>query len=579
MTLRARAACSAALLACVVAVPALAQPGGTRYASWPDVPAWWAAPGTWGWWPDHGYSAAPPRSFAGLVRGGWLPLEEEHARNAAPEPGVAATWLPIAWNDSVAVRTGGDAAWNGFGAPLVTVTAVPIGTTPQPEGPRHALSMFTAGRGSAAEEEDGVSVARVDSLLPLRVEAMGATRGATGALEKTGRHLWGGSVGLLRGNQRFTATLTQRSSAGALANGDDQAVTGLAGAGSWMLTHGASIWSVDAERGYHHAESFGESLAFSRRDAQQQTIGLGWRRAGDAGLQVRLALSRAAVDRSTFGVPVVNADEDQVWLAARDGVRLGPARLNVGVGGGWSRTLDRTVVAPSVELRVPWSGFDVRGVAERLVDPVWSDLAPGTPAFLQDTWAGGIDVNRSGNDWHADATWRSGRTSGRALASRLPLEELWLREGYARDPDLYTFRLLHAGAAFERPSFGGGVSGFVLARNAGPAQPLVDPANGARAYLEGGIRMFTGDLIGRVRVEGAWVGERESEAVPSRHLAGYATADVVASLTLADAVFTFRFMNLEDIRRPETWLDPRTGVEALGPGHEFRLTLSWILFD
>jgi hypothetical protein len=268
-----------------------------------------------------------------------------------------------------------------------------------------------------------------------------------------------------------------------------------------------------------------------------------------------------------------------VWLAARDALPFGGAHVTATLGGGWSRTLARAVVAPSLELAAPWAGFDVHAVAERLADPVWSDLAPGTPAFLQDTWTGGVDAARHGSEWQLSAMWRSGRTTGRALASRLPLEDLWLRNGYARDPDRYLFHLVSAQAAFERGSMGAGLSGFALARDQGPAQARVDPPNGARAWLEGGVRMFTGDLIGRVRIEGAFVGVRESEALPARRLPAYATADAVVSLTLADAAFTFRFMNLEDIRRPETWLDARTGVEALGPGREFRLTMSWLLFD
>ncbi len=50
-------------------------------------------------------------------------------------------------------------------------------------------------------------------------------------------------------------------------------------------------------------------------------------------------------------------------------------------------------------------------------------------------------------------------------------------------------------------------------------------------------------------------------------------------LILADVTVVTDVRGLEDERRPEVWIHPDTGLEALGPGREFRITLSWRLFD
>ena len=37
--------------------------------------------------------------------------------------------------------------------------------------------------------------------------------------------------------------------------------------------------------------------------------------------------------------------------------------------------------------------------------------------------------------------------------------------------------------------------------------------------------------------------------------------------------------NLENQRHSESWIDPQTGQLALGPGRQFRLSLTWRLMN
>ena len=142
----------------------------------------------------------------------------------------------------------------------------------------------------------------------------------------------------------------------------------------------------------------------------------------------------------------------------------------------------------------------------------------------------------------------------------------------------YGFGLADAGFDWRAAWLGAGASGYVLWRDVSELQPRVDPGAGLRIYGESRFALFQRDLGVVVRGEGAGVGSREGEFSRLR-LPGYLTLGASVSLTLADATFTFRARNLENRRREEVWVDPITGVEALGPGREFRFTLAWRLFD
>jgi hypothetical protein len=258
------------------------------------------------------------------------------------------------------------------------------------------------------------------------------------------------------------------------------------------------------------------------------------------------------------------------WAAVRWEGPFGAGRLEATVGLGRHDAIARTVVAPSLAWRftgVPWAG---RVVLERLATPVWTDLAPGERPFLQDTWVAGLEVGSHGA--------RRGR-AGLSFLTRLPLESLALRAGYRADPHVYDFGLLAAEALWRSPCVAGGIEGFVLARDASPLQPAVDPGRGGRAFVEATATMFQGDLRARPRIEAWGVGPRESEAAPSRALPGYVTFTAGLELSLADAGLLIEGRNLEGRARPQTWVDPITGTEALGPGRELRLTFTWRFWD
>jgi hypothetical protein len=543
-----------------------------------DVWSLFGALGRPGWLPAADDGAAPPPSFAGLVFGS-MRIDEPTRMADRPWPGLVAVRTPIAWFDSLSAAGGGEGAWQGFNAGLVNATAAPLGAGAD-SGQHRAVGEFSFVRGSSAEEQTSFSIARLDSLLPLRIEAVSVSRGAIGVMERSGRHLWGGSAGAVFGVHRFAATFTQRGSGSALANGDDEAGTGLGGSGSWTWQRPRDRMTVELARGYHHLESVGPALPFSRRDADEIAAEFDWSFDDPTTPHaVRLSLCRTEVDRTTEGEEHLHAREDAAWLAVRAQRALWGGRLSGALGGGWSRAVDAAGWAPSLEWAGARGGFELRALGERIVTPVWSDLVPGIDPFLQQTWAGGIDVARRTRHWSATLGGRVGLTDDRALVGRDPMTEIWLRRGVVRDPDPYPFQLVTAGFAVHGGWLAAGAEGFGLGRGSINVQPQVDPGYGGRVFVEGSFRVFANDLGVRMRVEGAGIGPRESEAFPPRELNAFATLDAVVIATLADAVLTFSMRNLADVAQPQVWLDPRTGVEALGPGREMHFGLSWRLFD
>jgi hypothetical protein len=92
--------------------------------------------------------------------------------------------------------------------------------------------------------------------------------------------------------------------------------------------------------------------------------------------------------------------------------------------------------------------------------------------------------------------------------------------------------------------------------------------------------MFVGDLGVRLRVEGAAVGARDSKTGgPETRLPAYWTGTAMALLTISDVTAVLAWGNLENQRHPEPWIDPQTGQLALGPGRQFRLSLTWRLMN
>lgn len=269
-----------------------------------------------------------------------------------------------------------------------------------------------------------------------------------------------------------------------------------------------------------------------------------------------------------------------LWGAARWQGPVGDGDLELAVGAGHHERLTGTPVAPSLVWRfrtAPWSG---RVTFERLITPVWSDLAPGQSPFLQDTWAGGIELGAaSAGGGRTRVGFLAGHTRDRAILERRPLEAIALRSGMRSDPGGYDFGLVTAEAGWRTRRWGTAVEGFVLARDASAVQAQVDPARGGRALIEAGFAMFGGDLRVRPRCEVWAVGPRESEAVPSRALPGYGIVNGALELTVADATVLVEGRNLADHRTARTWVDTATGGEAPGPRREFRMTLVWRLWD
>ena len=544
-----------------------------------DVPAWWSRPGDPAWTPDADWGTAFPRTLAGHVRGGWTLTEPARAHGYSVFPGVFGSRSSIAWFDSVSVARGPGAAWRGWEAAQVELAgdggpaALPGGTLPRARGD------FTYLNGTSGFEEYALSVQRGDSLGWLRAESSSWECGGIGPTAISGRHSWGGTAGVARGMHTLGAAVEQRGHAARLVSGEEQSVSGGSGYGSWEIRRGLHAFALRAGRGEDVHESFGGTLDVSRREAERERAEIAWHHADpDLPVAARLEWSHERVTR--IDTSRTGPDASALWAAVRGEGRLGDGRLELSVGAGQHQGVDRFEIAPSVAYAFVTPVFDGRLTVERVLAPVWTDLAPGQGAFLQSTWAAGLQIGaRSPRLGAARLAWRMGRTRDRAVASRAPIEELWLRRGFRVDPRRYDFGLLTGAAEWGGPTLGAGAGGFVLARRASPAQPLVDPGHGARAWAEGGGRFFSGDLGVALRLEAAMVGPRESEASPSRRLDGYVTLGATVTFTLVDVIVTVAGRNLEDEIHPLTWVDPSTGLEAIGARREMVFTLTWRLFN
>ncbi len=220
--------------------------------------------------------------------------------------------------------------------------------------------------------------------------------------------------------------------------------------------------------------------------------------------------------------------------------------------------------------------------------PVWSDLAPDVGAFTQDAWVGGLDV-AAGNPARAwiELGGLGARVGDRALLTRWPLRELSLRYGWTRDPVFEQDGMVTLACGVHLGPLGLDASGFTRARPRAGFSAQVDPAVGGRSGLEVGFRAFTGDLGVKLRLEAAWVGERENASLPEyflqpRPLAGYATYGGSLALTLGDARILLAATNLEDVAHPQIWTDlssPLPGTPAMGSGRQLRAELAWPFFN
>jgi hypothetical protein len=244
-------------------------------------------------------------------------------------------------------------------------------------------------------------------------------------------------------------------------------------------------------------------------------------------------------------------------------------------------------VAPSAEFRVRARGFDTALGIERMLTPVWADLAAGTKPFLQHAWIGTVRLaSAQPGAWRTRASLRAGRVYSRALLERLPLEELWLRRGLRAEFGTYDLALAEGGVEWQGRHAGAGLEGFGLAHRStatpvGIARaPASDPDAGFRAWLGGHVLLLGGDLGVALRGEAAGVGVREAQVEPVRRVSGFVTFALVGQLTLLDdAIIVLRARNLEDRVRAGLWIDSATGLPALAEGRSLTLSLVWRLFN
>jgi hypothetical protein len=562
-------------------VQAQAPPAGRAEllgAGLASVPAWWGAGGRAGWLPDSELGGGYPWSLAGLVAGAWVLDEPGRAPSAFPPPGAAGAQSPVAWLDSLVVSAGEGGAWEGFDAALAGARARPAFDRPANDR-RQPRTDVAIASGANGLRDNAVSLWRGDTLSGLRIEAASGEHGPMGGVAGAGRDLYALSTATGRGAHRFEASFAHRRATASLAGGESQDTRAEAGGGGYRYR--GERWRIGAAltRGYQNHDSRGGAWLERRRLADATAAALAVERVrGRDGWGVRGSWLESGVtpDVGASGRSRARA----LWGAARWRGPVGEGELELAVGVGHHSALGRTPVSPSLVWRFHGGPWDGRITFERLTTPVWSDLAPGETPFLQDTWAGGLDLGATaGAGGRGRIGFLAGHTRSRALLARLPLEALALRSGFGADPGGYDFGLVTAEARWRTPRWGTAIEGFILARDVSARQPQVDASRGGRALAEFGFRLFQGDLAVRPRLEVWAVGPRESEATPSRPLPAYGALGAALELTLADATVLIEGRNLADRRATRTWVDTSTGSEALGPGRELRATLSWRLWD
>jgi hypothetical protein len=553
-----------------------------RRVPFPDATAWWAADGRAGWAPDMEWlGVSYPWVLAGLVRGAWSLNEPDRMPAVHAGPGLEAAHAPLTWFDSLDVaRTGGSGAWQGFEGAMVPVNGRVFGTERATNPGVRTVTMFSFARGSSAAEENTLALARTDSLSSFRYEVASGQRGAVGPYEDAGAHRYGLSARIDRGAQRFEARFAHRGEAMSITGGAAaENAMGAGGAVAWSLRHPADVLRLELRRATDWHESFGDSIYPSRRDQDDNGAEVSWLHgSGNSHLDVRATAWKSHVRRNTLDFEEED-DKTTGWWAAVRGTRpWSGLAADAALGLGAQDATGGLVMAPSAGLSTRPGPITGQLRVERIVTPVWTDLAPGVAPFLQDTWTGAVTLAAGDSARHFRVTGRVGRTLNRAVASRFPLEELWLRIGYSMDPQPYPFALVSFESSWSGSHWGSSLEGFALARPYHTIQSSVDPVNGLRASLDAGKRLFKNELDVRVRVTGALVGARQSEATGA-WFDPYATFNLAGVFTLSDATLVIEGLGVENHAQPLTWIDPRTGVSALGPGLESRVSFSWRLFN
>ncbi len=479
-------------------------------------------------------------------------------------------------------RSAGDGrgAFAGFGGAIAGLR----GHTPVAE--RRARATFSLVNGSGGLDGNALTLVRGDSLRGFGVDVANGKCGATGGLQLAGRHQWGAHANLTRGRHEFQASVAQRGAATQLVGLEEQSASGQSGAAAWRWQRGGTGWTAAFSRGLDRHESFGGLLAYSQREAQETRLTAGFGQARDGReLNARAEWTEGSVKR--FGSGAFSRECRGLWGAVRVKLPASGGRLDLALGMGRHGGVDRFEVAPSAEFQVRSRGLDAALGLERVLTPVWADLAPGTEPFLQHAWIGTMRLAtaRPGG-WRARASLRAGRVYSRALLERLPLEDLWLRRGLRPECGTYDLALAEGGLEWEGRCAGAGVEGFGLAHRSRAAPggaarvPGVDPDVGCRAWVGGRTTLFGGDLGVGLRGEAAGVGVREAQVEPLRRLPAFVTFALVGQVTLLhDAVIVLRARNLEDRPRAQLWTDSATGLPAVTEGRNLTLSFVWRLFN
>jgi hypothetical protein len=574
-----------------------------------------AAPGGPGFVSDLHMGPGMPFAFLGLVAGG-VALRDGLLPETRPWPGLGEIAAPRAWYDSTAIVVGEGAGWRGFSASLVELQGIV-----QPPVERKPRAAFTYVNGTSALDRTGLLLSRGGDDSWARGGALTEERSGAGLLGRHGQHVWFAQAAKQRGAHTFLGTFSQRGASGGtrfVDLGDEPQVPpysgltedarGESGAAAWRWERPARAVRVELGRSHDHRESselqrfdpFLDAVVFhlfSEREAQDDaaTAEITFRHdTRSSGLRLELHRSqvRRSEDQILIPLPSVEHAERSAWLAARDERPFGGGSLTLELGGGHARSpvvaAERWQMAPSLAWRVGPPARRLRLYAERIVTPVWSDLAPGVSPFVQDTWVAGGEVSLGDprRQW-LRAGALGAEIGNRAGLVRFPVRDIALRLGWTPEGVRVQDGMVTLEGGLRRGAWAIEASGFTRVRPAGTQPTKVDPAVGARAAAETGFRAFAGDLGVTLRFESAWVGERENESLPGyfsppRSLSGYATFGGSAALTLGDARIVVRTTNLEDEPHPQVWTDPSSpfpGVPAAGTARQFRVELAWPFFN
>jgi hypothetical protein len=524
---------------------------------------------------DAGPITGAPPVWAGHVRAAWRLAEPGRAPAADPFPGIHLAPTPIAFYDSVAASAG--PSGGGIDASLARGDGLP-----GPMDATGARSVIALRNGSFGIDESALMFERGDSLAWVRAETSNSRRGGVGGWDGVSRHVWGLAAGATAGRHAYAATFGQRGGAARLTGGEQQSSSGESGAFGWRYGGAGAEGGITVSRSHDFHESTDALFIYSRRDAQENRVRLhGLARGDRSEVLGELDWSEARIDRTYDRA--AGAAGHALWGRAAWRRAAGDGRLTLRIAGGERPGAGGIHFAPGIDYQIVADGVEARVFLERVTESVWADLAPGQAPFLQSTWTGGLAVGTAvaTQTWHTSGGmgFRFGQTASRAIASRRPVDDLWLRDGFRADPERFSFGLLTAGGEYARGAFESAAEGFALLRDPSALQPQVDPGIGFRARIGSRFTAFLGDLGVRIGMTVAGVGPRESEAPVPARLPGYVTLGAGASLSLADAIVTIDLTNLEDRRRAQVWIDHATGAEALGPGRTLRFMLTWRLFN